>query len=197
MKILKATKHDKESVVKILCGSFVNDPHIKYIVGQGNNNQKKYKRLMCYAFEQAYANGFIEISDDKQAVSIWRKYSSAKMTILLLLESALFFYYFGIAGMKRITAMEKIIQENYPKDKSFLNLWFIATLSLSQGLGYGASLLNPILEKCQQNKTEVYLETSTKSNVLYYQKKGFEVYNTLTLGQSNEIELFLMKKSVA
>jgi ribosomal protein S18 acetylase RimI-like enzyme len=194
MKVLKATRNDKETVVEILCRSFVNDLHIKYIVGQGNNYQKKYKRLMCYAFEQAYANGFIEISDDKQSVSIWRKYNSKKMTVPLLIESILFFYYYGISGMKRIIEMEKLVQKDYPEDKSFLYLWFIGTLPKSQGLGYGTSLLNPILEKCRQDKTEVYLETSTKTNILFYQKKGFEIYNTLSFGDSKELELCLMKK---
>jgi ribosomal protein S18 acetylase RimI-like enzyme len=197
MEILKATKNDKQSVVEILCGSFANDPHINYIVGKGKGFQSRYKRLMSYAFEQAQANGFIEISENRQSVTLWRRYTSKKLTLSLLVESIKFFYHYGILGMKRINEMEKVVQKDYPKDKSFLYLWFIATLPKSQGLGYGTALLNPILEKCQQEKTEVYLETSTKANVWYYQKIGFEVYDTLTLGQSNEIELSLMKKSVA
>jgi ribosomal protein S18 acetylase RimI-like enzyme len=196
MQILKATKSDKKSVVEILCEAFKNDPHIKYIVGQGKGFEKRYKQLMSYAFEQAQVNGFIGISDDKTAVSIWRKYNSKKMTVSLLLESLLFFYHFGISGMKRIIEMEKSVQKEYPKDKLFLYLWFIGTLPKSQGLGYGTSLLNPILEKCLQDNVEVYLETSTKRNVLYYQRKGFVVYNTLSLGQNCEIELSLMKKSI-
>jgi ribosomal protein S18 acetylase RimI-like enzyme len=194
MEVVKANKNHKAAVVKILCGSFQNDPHIKYIVGKKAGAENRYKRIMSYAFEQAQANGFVDITSDGQAVAIWRKYDSKKMTFSLLIESILFSYYFGFGGMKRIVEMEKIVQKDYPKEGSFLYLWLIGTLPNSQGKGYGTALLTPILQRCVTNKTAIYLETSVLNNVDYYSKKGFEVYNKIVIGEDHEIELSLMRK---
>jgi ribosomal protein S18 acetylase RimI-like enzyme len=150
---------------------------------------------MCYAFEQVLANGILEITEDRKAVALWRKNDAKKMSLPLLKESLLFFFYFGLTGMNRIREMEKIVQKHYPKEKSFLYLWFIGTLPSTQGQGYGSALLKPILEDSETKRIDVYLETSTSKNVNYYLNRGFEVYNKVILGAQNEIILSLMKKS--
>jgi GNAT superfamily N-acetyltransferase len=194
MKIIKTNKTHKKAVVEILCGSFLNDPQINYIIGSKPGKQKRYKRLMNYSFEQAQANGYINITEDLQAAALWRKYDSKKMTFGLFVESILFFCYFGLDGMKRIIEMEKLVQKDYPKKGSFLYLWFIGTLPQMQGRGYGAALLNPTLSKCMKEQKAVYLETSTKVNENYYLNKGFSVYNRVSIGDLEKVDLWLMKK---
>jgi ribosomal protein S18 acetylase RimI-like enzyme len=194
MNIIEATKYDKDDVVNILCGSFYSDPHIKYIVGDGSNKEKRYRRLMSYAFEQARANGMVTLSENRQAAAVWRRYNSSNMTLPLLIESILFFYFYGISGMKRIRDMEQLVHSAYPKEKSFLYLWLLGTLPKSQGLGYASALLHPVIEKGQAEQEDIYLETSKKENIAYYSKKGFNVYNTFNFGNNNEIELSLMRK---
>ena len=101
MKIDKAIRADKTAVLKILKAAFIHDPQINFIVGDGKNHQKKYDCLMSYAFEQAAVNGHIEISEDKNAVAIWRNFNSNKISFRILIEDIFFLFYFGIKGLKR------------------------------------------------------------------------------------------------
>ena len=194
MKIIKANWADKEIVVSILRESFAQDPQINYIVGEGGNKEKRFKRLMSYGFEQAIVNGKVELTEDKKAVAIWRNHHSNKMTIRLLIENIRFLIDFGFNRLATISKMEKTIGANYPKDDSFYYLWFIGTLPQMQGKGYASKLLNSWLEKAQKERVEVYLETSTESNLAYYQKKGFELYDKIMLEGENPLLVYLMKK---
>ena len=195
MKIYTASRSDKTFVVKILKAAFIDDPQINFIIGDGKNHQKKYDRLMSYAFEQATLNGHIEISEDKNAVAIWRYFNSNKISFRLLKENILFLLFFGFNGLKRVKTMEAEIQKDYPKDRDFLYLWFLGTLPTHQGKGFGSALLNPFIEKCNIEKKVIYLETSTVKNVEYYKYKGFEIYKKLLLGNESKTQIYLMRKN--
>jgi GNAT superfamily N-acetyltransferase len=195
MKTIKAQRTDKGIVIDILCQSFINDPHINYIIGDSGNKEKRLKRLMSYAFEYSYVNGKIELSDDKKAVSIWKNPASKKMTFRLFIENILFFLDFGWNRLSKISEMERIINKNYPKSDKYEYLWFIGTLPTEQGKGYGSSLLNSSILNALKNNKEIFLETSTKINLSYYSKKGFELYNKVFLNEEHSFPIYMMKFS--
>lgn len=71
----------------------------------------------------------------------------------------------------------------------FRYLWFIGVNPELQGKGLGSALFQEIEA---QNKTQLptYLETSTETNLPFYQKLGFEVYREVDLGY----RLYMMGK---
>jgi ribosomal protein S18 acetylase RimI-like enzyme len=195
MQIKKAIRSQKSIVVSILCSSFSKDPQIQYIIGTNGNTIKKYVALMRYAFEYALLNGDVYITEDNNATALWKNYNSTKMNLHLLLESVRFFIAFGYSGIQRISKMEKLIKTKYPAATEFKYLWFIATTPIYQGKGHGNTLLQPIITKCKQLATPIYLETSTLSNMNYYQKKGFRVYENLEIAGAEKTIIFLMKNN--
>lgn len=195
METIKANRTDKAIVIDILSESFAKEPQINYIVGEGGNKEKRIKRLMSYGFEQAMVNGKVELSEDKKAVAIWRNHHSNKMTWRLLIENIRFVLDFGFKRLGTISKMEKAIQANYPQNDTFYYLWFIGTLPDSQGKGYAFNLLQPWFEKAKKEQIEIYLETSTDYNLSFYKKKGFEIYNSVTLEGVKSQMIYLLKKA--
>ena len=56
--------------------------------------------------------------------------------------------------------------------------WYLQSLAVEpkeQGKGYGSFLLRSMFEKIDKQGLPVYLETNTESNVVFYQKHGFEI----------------------
>ncbi len=193
MNIIDAQRKDKTRVIEILSKSFQNDPQINYILGSNVNHNKKMKRLMAYSFEFGLANGKVEISEDKNSVAIWKSSNSKKMTINLFYESILFFFAFGWSGIKRISAMEKKIAAFYPDKTIFNYLWILGTNPNEQGKGYGTAILSKAINNFEQNKVPIYLETSTDSNLYYYQRKRFELYHSMILDTKTQLKTYLMR----
>lgn len=57
-------------------------------------------------------------------------------------------------------------------------LFLIGTNTQAQGSGEGSEVLQQILQRAQQEGKEVYLETSVDKNIPFYEKRGFEVFDT-------------------
>ncbi|MFO0919101.1 MAG: GNAT family N-acetyltransferase [Planctomycetaceae bacterium] len=56
--------------------------------------------------------------------------------------------------------------------------WFLATLGVDpahQGQGIGSAVLQPVLNRADQERTLCYLETHRPENVRLYERHGFEV----------------------
>ncbi|MCA6381688.1 MAG: GNAT family N-acetyltransferase [Cytophagales bacterium] len=193
MNIINAQRKDKTRVIEVLCESFQNDPQINYILGSDGSHDKKMKRLMAYSFEFGLANGKVEISEDKNAVAIWKASNSKKMTVNLFYEGMLFFFAFGWSGIKRITAMEKKIAAFYPDKTIFNYLWILGTNPNEQGKGYGTAILSKAINKFEQDKVPLFLETSTDSNLHYYQRKRFELYHSMIVDSKTQLKTYLMR----
>jgi ribosomal protein S18 acetylase RimI-like enzyme len=191
---INANQTDKKRVIEILTNSFENDPHLCWLVGEEPNKAKRMKQMMAYAFEYCMLNGEIHLNHDKSAVALWKKPNSSKMSFGLMIESIKFLIAFGLKRMKIIGKMEQDLSIKYPDKNDYIYLWFLGTLSSEQGKGYGSVLLNHQFEKATEERKSIILETSTDKNVNYYQKKGFEVYGDLELGNCGDLRIFLMRK---
>jgi ribosomal protein S18 acetylase RimI-like enzyme len=62
--------------------------------------------------------------------------------------------------------------------------WYLAVLGTdpaAQGRGVGGSLMQPVLDRCDEQGLGAYLESSKETNLAYYARFGFEVTGELTL----------------
>jgi ribosomal protein S18 acetylase RimI-like enzyme len=60
--------------------------------------------------------------------------------------------------------------------------WYLAVLGTDprrQGRGVGSALMEPILERCDADRTPAYLESSKQENVPFYERHGFRVVGEL------------------
>ena len=63
--------------------------------------------------------------------------------------------------------------------------WYLAVLGtepLRQRKGVGSSLLQPVLQRCDDQQLGAYLESSKRSNIAFYARHGFEVTEEIPLG---------------
>jgi GNAT superfamily N-acetyltransferase len=68
--------------------------------------------------------------------------------------------------------------------------WYLAILGVQpnrQSKGYGAALVQNILQECDRTQIPAYLESSNPRNVSFYQRHGFEVIGTIQAGASPTI----------
>ena len=194
-RIVKATRADKPKVLEILTEAFWNDPHINWFTGNGKNKKTRLKSMMSHAFESALGRGDVYLTEDREAVAIWRNSSQKVHNLYTLFENVKFLYHFGLRKVQAISALENLIHVEYPKDRSFYYLFIIGTSKGSRGKGLSSTLMNAMLDRADQHHLPVYLETANVNNLPIYNKKGFKTYKEIPVSGDNPITLYLMSRA--
>src|SRR5690606_7202911 len=179
--MIKANYDDKQLVVDILSKSFENNQSVNYIANPRKNSSNRIRYLMDYSFEVCHQFGDIYLSDDRHAVALIL-YPETKKTNFssLLLDVKLILNCIGISNIGKALKRESSIKKLQPQ-KSMNYLWFIGVDPQEQGNGIGSKLMEEIIQYSQEQQKPIYLETSTRSNLPWYERFGFNIYNELDL----------------
>ncbi len=183
-----ATLNDKKRIVDIISSSFDQNKSINYVIKQDEKRYQRIKLLIEYSFFYGMKFGKVYISNDNKAACIVLFPNKKKVTI----ESILWDLKLAIKciGLKRVPAVmkrESLVKKNHPKE-DFIHLWYIGVDPKYQNQRIGSNLLKKVL--IEDTSKPYYLETSTLSNLTFYQKIGFKIINKIDLGY----KLFVMKK---
>jgi hypothetical protein len=193
--IRKATKADKAQVLEILVEAFWNDPHINWFSGKGPKKAQRIKAMMSHAFEGALARGDVYLTENEQAVAIWRNSVNTGFSLISFWENLKFLYHFGFKKVKAITALEHSVKQRYPKDQPYYYLFIIGTSRSGRGKGLSSQLMNSMLEEADRKGIPTYLETANVDNLPIYRKKGFQPYGLMEVAGEDPISVHFLKRS--
>jgi len=178
----RAETADKTLIVEILLRSFETNKSVNYIIKQDRNRSDALKSLMEYSYDMCAMFGDVWLADDQKACAL-TLYPQNKRTSLkaLLLDILLILNAIGIGGIRKALNRESKIKQKQPR-MPMLYLWFIGVRPEEQGRGTGSKLLQEVLNDAAAKGLPVYLETSTRENLPWYQRFGFKIYDQLELG---------------
>lgn len=95
----------------------------------------------------------------------------------------------GTVHSSRQSELFEVIQQmgqHHPKSPHWY-LPFVGVEPLHQSRGLGATVLWPILQRCDRERLPAYLESTNPRNVPFYERFGFERVGTIRAGTSPEI----------
>lgn len=186
----------KRLVINILCKSFEKDPLTNWYINSFQAPGKKRKRL-CRLFEftfvEAMIQGNIYISDKNEGCAIWLYSGKKKFSIKKQFAELKFLLAFGIKQTKKVIEMRNCLHKKYNSD-NFLYLHILGVIPEQQKKGIASSLLKPVLENSKKKNIPVLLETSTKQNVLIYEKLGFKLYHTWDVPEEKNLVVYFLQK---
>lgn len=188
--MIKAYYADKTIVLDILSESFDLNKSVNYVAKQDKDRLKRIRNLMDYSFEMCYLFGDIYLSEDKTGCLLVL-YPDKKKTTLktILLDLKLAISCIGLSRIAKVLERESKIKVHHPKTP-ISYLWFIGVKSDAQKKGVGTKLLQEVIEESKLQYRDVYLETSTLTNIPWYEKFGFEIISELEL----TYKLFILKR---
>jgi len=76
----------------------------------------------------------------------------------------------SLVGLRLQGAMRKV----HPREPHWY-LYLLGTDPAHQGRGHGSAVLQPVLDRCDDDAQPAYLESSKEANVPFYRRHGFEV----------------------
>lgn len=180
--MIKAAHHNKQLILDILTSSFDSNQSVNYIIKKDNKRNKRIRALMDYSFEICQKFGEVFISEDRYACALII-YPDRKKTTLhsLLLDLKLILKCVGFRNIKKTIRRESLIKKVQPKEV-MTYLWFIGVVPKRQGNGIGSRMLDEIIENSWKETRPIYLETSTLTNLPWYNKFGFKIYHEENIG---------------
>ena len=184
----RATLADVDLIKKILLVSFKNDPHVTWLLEE-SKSKFKLKVLIDYVVHQTLRRGEMYLSDDNNAVALWDFERSERMSFHYIWRNLAFLIRIGITSVVRIVKSEAQVHNNFRKCPRYCHLYMIGVLPEEQGKGLASALMNPMIQRMKEELIPIFLETANLRNVDIYKKKGFKIFDTLTIGDQN---LFLM-----
>jgi ribosomal protein S18 acetylase RimI-like enzyme len=184
----RATLADVDLIKNILLVSFKNDPHVHFLLEE-SKNARKLNILMDYVVDQTFRQGEIYLGDDNNGVALWDFERNEKLSLHYIWRNLDFLIRIGIKPVIRIVKSEAHVHNNFRKYPRYCHLYMIGVLPEAQGKGLASTLMNPMLQTMKENSIPVFLETANLRNVGIYKKKGFKIFETLTVRDHN---LFLM-----
>ncbi|EHQ24678.1 GNAT family N-acetyltransferase [Mucilaginibacter paludis] len=188
--MIKAQITDKDAVVRLLTQAFEDNQSVNYIVRNGARRTERIMALMDYSFEMCSLFGEVWLSDDRKACALLLYPQNKKTTLsAILLDVKLIFNAIGIGGIKKAMEREKKIKAKQPKG-SKMYLWFIGVDPAEQHKGIGEKLLKEVIASAGEKHLPLYLETSTVSNLPWYERYGFQIYDQLELNYT----LYFLKR---
>jgi hypothetical protein len=188
--MIRADNSDKKLIAEILAKSFNDNKSVNYIVKQDEKREQRLRNLMEYSFDICYLFGDVFLTDDKKGCALVVLPDKKKTTPKsVLLDIKLIFSCIGLSNVNKAMSREEKIKKLQPKELLYY-LWFIGVDPAKQNKGIGSTLLQDVIKEGLSKQRTICLETSTLTNISWYVKFGFKIYNELDLGY----QLFFLKR---
>lgn len=178
----RANVRQKKLIVDLLTAAFQDNQSVNFIVPQDKRRLKRISALMDYSFEMCHHFGDVWLTEQQDACALilyshLKKFSmlACWLTVKLILQAI------GIGGIFKALKHEGRIKQLQPQLPATY-LWFIGVEPTAQHAGRGSQLLKEIIALADKKNLPVYLETSTLSNLPWYQKYGFAAYGQADFG---------------
>lgn len=183
-----ADREDKSLILGILTDAFAENASINYLIPDGGDRIERIRHLISYSFELCLLFGKAVVSDDGKGCALVI-FPNRKRTTMrtLYLEAKLIRRAIGVGNIIKALRREKLLARRQP-DHPIYHLWFVGVCPKHQKRGTGSALLAEIMADAKSIGHPVYLETSTLSNIPWYEKSGLSVYGQIVLSY----KLFLL-----
>ncbi len=173
--IRKATADDVPRLARALALAFYDDPVFKWLIPNDSERIHRSERGFTFYLRKVYLpHDECYATEDGAGGALWlppNTWHLGPIAQLRLVPSMI-----AAMGSRLPQVLRAIstIESNHPQ-KAHYYLPFVGVEPELQGKGIGTALLQPILDRCDQEGTPAYLEATTPRNRGCYLLQGFEV----------------------
>lgn len=173
VQVRKATAADAATAAATLADAFGEDPVFCWMSGLPDSERRMGPFWRAFLrLELAKPEHEVFMTEDGSSAAVWKGIDKWKVPQLELLRAApamiVSLRARLLAGLRLITAMEKV----HPKEPHYY-LEMLGTRRDRQGKGGGSAIMQPMLQRCDDEGVPAYLESSNPRNIPFYARHGF------------------------
>jgi GNAT superfamily N-acetyltransferase len=169
-----ATSADLPTITATLASAFADDPLMAWLLGRTDRAEQRLAPLFRAVASRALheSGAEVHVADDAKAAAIWKDVGCWKATpahLLHVMPGMIRSFRWRSALLVRgLATVERLHPEEPHRYLSCLG-----THQAAQGAGLGASVLAPMLQRCDDEGIPVYAESSNPRNLAFYHRHGF------------------------
>lgn len=177
--VLKLQKSQVEQGADLLARVFQHDPMIQFLVGDPVKLLEKPRPLYQASIRMGLLNGEVYTTPVLDGIAVWIGPGNTDFTFRQLLQTGLLraTLAMGFASILRMMRsadyLEKIKKQVIPEPH--WELMFVGVEESKRGKGIGETLLQPMLDQADTEKSAIYLDSMNERNLNFYKRNGFEV----------------------
>jgi len=179
--VRKASVADFPALEKVLARAFDDDPMTNWTCLQDAHRAERIVTSMHITLRLALPFDEIYTTQDQSGAAGWippGKTDVRPGALPMLLTKGI-----RVTGARRAISfliLAMILEKHRPKTPH----WYLQPLGVEpslHGKGIGCALVQPILNRCDQDHIPACLATQTEKNVRFYEHRGFKVLERLKL----------------
>lgn len=176
-----ATQEDISPLAASLARAFDDDPVMTWLFGDhAGRRTARLRRFFGHEARRHRRNGEVLTTPDRSGAAFWDPPDGWRTRTADLVRSVPVLV--PALGPRLARAMRglQMIEAAHPR----VPHWYLAVIGTdppAQGKGVGASLLRPVLDRCDREAMGAYLESSKERNIPYYERFGFTVTGEVEL----------------
>jgi len=174
-----AGQEDFPAMARVLARAFHDDPLTAWLYPRDRSRDRHVERSFRVSLRRLAPQGQLYTTADHAGAALWAQPGQWREDLrqtartLVLLPPLLPRLLRTMRAMTRIEIAHPL-QEHY-----YLSV--LGTAPERRGQGIGSALMQPVLDRCDEEGMPAYLETATEGNVGFYARHGFEVQRRLEL----------------
>lgn len=177
-----ATPADVPAAAAALAAAFETDPVWRWLASPAADWTPSATRwFAAFLRHQLAHHGEVLVDEGVHGAAVWLPPQRWKGTVgegmALAVPSVRLFR----GGLVRAVRNMAAIEGAHPKAPEHWYLALLGTDPAHQGAGIGSALISGVLERCDEQGLDAYLESSKEENVPYYGRHGFEVVGELSM----------------
>lgn len=170
-----ANTADVGAIGRTLGRAFGDDPMTTWVVAP---DVGRLTRFFTATVKQYLRHGEVLTTAGTEAAALWAppdQWRSQPMDVIRSTPAmTLVLRTHVVRALRALSRLERA----HPREPHWY-LGVIGTGPESQGKGFGAALIQPVLDRCDAQNLGAYLESSKESNIPYYERFGFVVTGEL------------------
>jgi ribosomal protein S18 acetylase RimI-like enzyme len=172
--VRRARADDTDELATTLARAFDDDPLTMWLFPHDAARRRKLPRLFRSLLRAALPLGEVYWADEGRSAAIWNPPGTFPMGWAA--DTRLGLATTGLIGVRILTRAQGLLYfaTHHPKEPH----WYLQMLGTDpqwQGHGAGSAIIAPVLERCDDEGARIYLESSKKQNIPFYERHGFTV----------------------
>jgi len=188
-----ATAADLHTVATTLTRAFDDDPVFQVLFGTPMPSARVEQFFAIAAgIAQRRREGLVQVTAGGEGATVWAPPGQWKMPASDIVRHAPGMVRSFRGRMFANLKVLNVLEAHHPEEPHWY-LEFIGTDPAHQGKGIGSALLQPMVDRCDEEGIGAYLESSKEANIPFYARFGFEVTERITL--PGDVDEWLMWRS--